>query len=164
MFCGVELNLIKKGDVPRILRYKHKMVLLKAMTMILCELEEFAKKEDKQELEMVYYNWIEKNLKHYLSTMIDPYVLRMDLCGHVNGDNLTSENVFEVYVAHARKVRTLENMSIPTYHSELQLSQKDICRWDEEKQQFEIDNKKTLTDLWLKEVDSFKWKQSNLIL
>ena len=77
MFYGVELNFIKKEDVPRILRYKHKMVLLKAMTMILCELEEFAKKENKQELEKVYYNRIENNLKHNLITMVDPYVLKV---------------------------------------------------------------------------------------
>ena len=44
------------------------------------------------------------------------------------------------------------------------MSKQDICRWDEEKQQFEIDNKKTLSELWLNEIDSFKWKQSNLTL
>ncbi len=37
------------------------------------------------------------------------------------------------------------------------MSKQDICRWDEQKQQYEIDNKRTLTQLWLKEVDSFKW-------
>ena len=55
-------------------------------------------------------------------------------------------------------------MSIPTYSSELQLSKQDICRWDEEKQQYEIDNKQTLQDEWLKEADSFKWKKRNLTL
>ena len=60
MFYGCDL----KEDVPRIMRHKQKMVMLKAVTMILCEIEHFAKREDRQELDKVYYNRIVKNLSH----------------------------------------------------------------------------------------------------
>ncbi len=45
MFYGVELGLIKKEDVPKIIKLKHRMVMLKAMSMVLCELEYFEKEE-----------------------------------------------------------------------------------------------------------------------
>ena len=135
---AVMSGLIKQCDVQTIIKLKAKMIVLMSGSQTLAqhvESQQSASQEDKNKATTE-----RKNVEHYLLEVVDQNVLRMDLLLNDKGQKIeiASKAIHSRYIEIARKVRVLENWSVPMYSSELNLSTRGLMWWNPETSRYEV--------------------------
>ena len=151
---AVTCGLVQARDVLSIIKMKLKMIALMSVSQVMADVEYVesrAPSSHAKDLKRVAN--LRKNVEHYLLTIVDVYVLRMQLT--LNLSNVTSDAFHLKYMEVARKVRVLENWSTPMYTSEMNLSTEGLMTWNDQLSRYEISNRVALEVERSRDIDSF---------
>ena len=153
VMCG----LIKHCDVQTIIKLKAKMIVLMSTSQTLAHVEHVERQRSASEEDKNKAKTERKNVEHYLLEVVDQNVLRMDLLLNDKGQKIeiASNAIHFRYIEIARKVRVLENWSVPMYNSELNLSARGLMWWNPQTSRYEVADVELMSKLRSHDVDSF---------
>ena len=142
MSVAVMCGLIKHCDVQTIIKLKAKMIVLMSGSQTLAHVEHAESQQSASQEDKNKATTERKNVEHYLLSVVDENVLRMDLLLNDKGQKIeiASNALHFRYIEIARKVRVFENWSTPMCNSELNLSTRGLMWWNPETLRYEVAN------------------------
>jgi len=129
----VQAGLVDPKNSIEIIQIKVEMILLAVMTQTLTMIEHFEAKVEKTDEDKDAQARAKLNFG-YLTDIVIPYTLQLSF---IDGIELSSAKVLQLYYMLSRKVQKLENRVVVGYNSEPDV--KGMMHWSELEHKYTID-------------------------
>jgi len=129
----VQAGLVDPKNSIEIIQIKVEMILLAVMTQTLTMIEHFEAQVEKTAVDKESLSRAKLNFG-YLTDIVIPYTLQLSF---IDGVELSSAKVLQLYYMLSRKVQKLENRVVCSYNSEPDV--KAMMHWSELEHKYTID-------------------------
>jgi len=129
----VQAGLVDPKNSIEIIQIKVEMILLAVMTQTLTMIEGYEAQVEMTDQDIATLSRAKLNFG-YLTDIVIPYTLQLSF---IDGIELSSAKVLELYYMLSRKVQKLENRVVVAYNSEPEV--KNMMHWCNIEQKYTID-------------------------